>query len=125
MKIRNVAELKAYGENAKLKFALKKDGMKIIVGMATCGIAAGAKPIMEALNEEVKKNKLENVVLAQAGCIGLCQYEPIMEVFEEGKQKVTYVKMDAGKAREIVEGHIIGGRIVNDYTIGAATAHAN
>jgi NADP-reducing hydrogenase subunit HndB len=123
MKIKNAAELKAYRENAKVRFALKENGMKIIVGMATCGMAAGSKPVMETVHEEVKKNKLENITIAQAGCIGLCEYEPIMEVFESGKQKVTYVKMNAEKTREIINGHIIGGTIVNDYTIGAATAN--
>ena len=125
MKIKNAAELKAFRENAKVRFAIKKDGAKIIVGMATCGMAAGAKPVMDALNEAIKANKLENVTVAKAGCIGFCQHEPIIEVFEPGKQKVTYVKMDAKKAKEIINTHIIGGRIANDYTIGAATANVN
>lgn len=124
MKIKNLAELKAFGENSKAGFAVKKGGTKIIVGMATCGMAAGSKPIMDALNEEIKTKKLENVAVAKAGCIGFCQYEPIVEVFEFGKQKVTYVKMDEQKAREIISTHIIGGRIAAEYTIGAATAKA-
>jgi len=123
MKIKSTAELNAFKENAKLKFAIKKGGMKIVVGMATCGMAAGAKSVTEALREEIKTKKLENVTLAQAGCIGLCEYEPIIEVFEPGKEKVTYVRIDAKKAREIVDSHIIGGRTAIDYTIGAATAH--
>ena len=125
MKIKSIAELKAFKENAKVKFELKKESIKIIVGMATCGMAAGAKPVMEALQDEIKTKKLENVTLAKAGCIGLCQYEPIMEIFEPGKEKVTYVKMDAQKAREIIAGHIVGGTIVKDYTIGAATTVFN
>jgi len=120
--IKSIAELNELKEKAKDKFAVKEGGIKIIVGMATCGIAAGAKPVLAALNEEVGSKNLENVIIAQVGCIGLCQYEPIIEVLEPGKEKVTYVKMDAQKAREIVNGHIIGGRIVSDYTIGAATA---
>ena len=122
MKIKDAAQLAAFRESAKERFELKKDGIKIIVGMATCGMAAGAKPVIEALREEVQTKKLGNVEVAQAGCIGLCQYEPIMEVFEYGKPKVTYVNMDAAKAREITNSHIVGGTIIKDYTIGAATA---
>jgi len=123
MVIKSVAELNAFKETAKEKFAVKENGgMKIIVGMATCGIAAGAKPVIDVLTEEVEANKLENVVVSQVGCIGLCQYEPIVEVLEAGKDKVTYVKMDAKKAKEIFDSHIVGGRIVSDYIIGAETA---
>ena len=121
--IKSVEELNAFKEKAREKFGIKKDGgMKIIVGMATCGIAAGAKPILAALNEEIGKKNLESVVVAQAGCIGMCEYEPIVEVLEAGKEKVTYVKMDAEKARAIINSHIIGGKIIVDYTIGAAVA---
>jgi len=125
MIIKSVAELNAFKEKTKDKFAVKENGgMKIIVGMATCGMAAGAKPVLDSINEEVKSKKLENIAVAQAGCIGLCQYEPIVEVIEAGKEKVTYVNVDAEKAKEIIAGHIIGGKIVADYTIGAATANA-
>jgi len=125
MKIKSLADLNAVKEKAKLKFEIN-DGdtgkMKIVVGMATCGIAAGAKPILLALNSEIESKKLSNVSASQVGCIGLCEYEPIVEVFEAGKPKVTYVKMTAEKAMEVIDGHIIGGRIVKDYTIGAAAA---
>ena len=121
MIIKNLAELNAFKEKAKSKFAIKENGgMKIVVGMATCGIAAGAKPVLEVLNKEIAAKKLDNVAIYQAGCIGLCQYEPIIEVFESGKEKVTYVKMDAEKAKEIIDNHIVGGKIAVDYTIGAA-----
>jgi len=125
MILKSIAEFNAFKENAKKKFALEKNGeMKIIVGMATCGIAAGAKPVLDVFNETVNSNKLEKVTVSQAGCIGLCQYEPIVEVFEAGKEKITYVKMDAEKAKLIMKNHIIGGKIISDYTIGAAIANA-
>ena len=125
MKIKNISELNAYKENVKNKFALKEPGeTKIIVGMATCGIAAGAEPVIGALIREVNSKNLKNVKVAQAGCIGLCQYEPIIEVFEMGKEKVTYVNINAEKALEIINSHIIGGRVVGDYTIGAAILNA-
>jgi len=122
MILKSAAELNAFREQARDSFAIKEGGMKIIVGMATCGIAAGAKPVIDVLREEASAKKLENVAVAQAGCIGLCQYEPIVEVLEPGKEKVTYVKIDAEKAKEIFDRHIVGGRIVSDYTIGAVNS---
>ena len=123
MVIKNAAELKELRDNAKNKYGVNKPGeIKIVVGMATCGIAAGASPVLSALKNEAAVQKLENVTVSQVGCIGLCEYEPIVEVIEAGKEKVTYVKMDAAKAKEIIESHIINGKIVNDYVIGASTA---
>lgn len=123
MIIKNASELNEFKEKAKSKFAVKENGgIKIVVGMATCGIAAGASPILNILKEEVGALKLENVTVSQVGCIGLCEYEPIMEVIEAGKEKVTYVKMDAKKAKEVITSHIINGKVVNDYIIGASTA---
>ena len=90
--------------------------------MATCGIAAGARPVLMALSKEIQEKKLEHVVVSQVGCVGLCEYEPIVEVFEPGKEKVTYAKIDAEKAKIIIDSHIIGGKIVNNYTIGAVSA---
>ena len=123
MKIKSVTELNELKKNAVKKYAVKENGgMKIVVGMATCGIAAGAKPILEVIGKEIASKKLDKVSVSQVGCIGLCEYEPIVEVFEDGKEKVTYVKMDAEKAKEVINTHIIGGRILIDYTIGAAAA---
>ena len=93
---------------------------RVVVGMATCGIAAGARNTLTALTEEIESRNLTNVIVSQTGCIGICKYEPIVEVFEAGKDKVTYVKMTPEKAKEIVEKHIKGGKIVEEYTIGAA-----
>ena len=93
---------------------------RVIVGMATCGIAAGARPVLNTLVEEVNNRQLNNVHVTQTGCIGMCRLEPIVEVLVPGQEKVTYVKMTAEKARRIVEEHLIGGDIVTPYTIGAA-----
>ena len=123
--LKSLAELNALKEEMRTKISMKNqgDGIRIIVGMATCGIAAGAKQVLLALEEEVEEQKLTGVAVKQAGCIGICQYEPIVEVIEGGKEKVTYVKMDAKKAKEIICNHIIGGKIVKEYTIGAVTAN--
>jgi len=90
---------------------------RIVVGMATCGIAAGARPVLLAIMEEIEKLGLTDVTVAQTGCIGLCKMEPIVEVFKPGEEKVTYVKMDAEKARRIVAEHIRDGKVVEEYTM--------
>ena len=93
---------------------------RIVVGVATCGIAAGARPVLNAFVEGVAEAGLsEDVIVTQTGCIGICQYEPVVEVFEKGKEKTTYVKMTAEKAKEVIEKHIKGGTPVAEYTIGA------
>lgn len=94
---------------------------RVVVGMATCGIAAGARPVMNAFVDEIEKRHLKNVTVSQTGCIGMCQFEPIVEVFEPGKEKVTYVLMDEAKARKVVVDHLVNGVPVKEYTVGAAT----
>ena len=94
-------------------------GTKILVGLATCGLAAGARPVLDAFEEALAASGKKNVTVAQTGCIGICQYEPVVEITEPGKEKVTYVKMDAEKAKRVFEEHILGGKIVAEYTIGA------
>ena len=119
--MKTLEELNKIREEALEKLNLRKEkgGIRIVVGMATCGIAAGARPVMTALLEEVGKRKLEHVVVGQTGCIGMCRLEPIVEVYEPGKEKVTYVEMNPEKARRVVVEHIVNGRIVTEYTIGA------
>ncbi|MPW24831.1 (2Fe-2S) ferredoxin domain-containing protein [Alkalibaculum sp. M08DMB] len=93
-----------------------KGGYRVVVGMATCGIAAGARPVMMRLMEEVQKNSLVDVTIAQTGCIGACRLEPIIEVYSPDGSKVTYIKMDEEKAIKVVADHLINGKIVNEYT---------
>lgn len=94
---------------------------RVVVGMATCGIAAGARPVMNAFVDEIEKRHLQNVTVSQTGCIGMCQFEPIVEVFEPGKEKVTYVLMDEEKARKVVVDHLVNGAPVKEFTVGSAT----
>lgn len=100
---------------------IRKDrtGTRVVVGMATCGIAAGARPVLVSVMDEVKKNNLADVVVAQTGCIGMCRFEPIVEVYKPGEEKVTYVKVTAAKAMRIVNEHVMQGKVVDEYTIGA------
>jgi len=95
------------------------DGTRVVVGMATCGIAAGARPVLNALAEEVSKRGLNDVTVCQTGCIGVCMFEPLVEVYSPGGEKVTYVNMTPEKAAKIVEEHIVNNRVVTEYTIGA------
>lgn len=95
------------------------DSTRIVVGMATCGIAAGARPVLNAFVEEVARRDVAGVVVTQTGCIGICQFEPVVEVFCPGKEKVTYVKMTPEKVGRVVSQHVVDGKPVTEYTIGA------
>ena len=120
--MKSLAELKAIKERMKDKVVLREgtNDIRVVVGMATCGIAAGARPVLNAFVEEVNKAALfEKVTVSQTGCIGFCQLEPIVEVFEAGKEKVTYVKMTADKVKEVVEKHLKNGNVVTEYTVAA------
>jgi len=96
------------------------DTIRVVVGMATCGIAAGAKPVLAAFLEEVDKRGLNNVTVTQTGCIGVCRLEPVVEVYVPGQEKVTYVKMKPDMVGSIVNEHLVNRRVVTEYTIGAA-----
>lgn len=118
--MKSLAELAAIRDKMKNKVVIREGSgeTRVVVGMATCGIAAGARPVLNAFVEEINKAGLaDKVTVTQTGCIGVCQYEPVVEVYEADKEKVTYVKMTPDKVAEIVEKHIKGGNVVVDYTI--------
>ncbi len=122
--MKSLAELAAIREKMKDKVMLREGTgeTRIVVGMATCGIAAGARPVLNAFVEEISNEGLSGkVTVTQTGCIGICQYEPVAEVLE-GDHKTTYVKLTAEKAKKIVEQHIKGGKVVDEYTIGNTKA---
>ena len=108
--MKSLAELKAIRDRMQGEVNMREDDssnhIRVVVGMASCGIASGARPVLNKLAEEVQAKQLDNVVVTQTGCIGLCQYEPIVEVYEPGKEKVTYIKMTPEKAEEVVEQHL-------------------
>lgn len=121
--MKSLAELQALKQKAIENVNLRKereDGTRVVVGMATCGIAAGARPVMTAFLEEISKRNLSDVVVEQTGCIGLCRLEPIVEVYAPGQEKVTYIKMTPEKVAKIVSDHIVNGQVVSEYTIGSA-----
>ena len=120
--MKSLAELQAIKDKMKGKVILREGtgDVRVVVGMATCGIAAGARPVLNTFVEEVNKADLnEKVSVSQTGCIGICQFEPVVEVFEAGKDKVTYVKMTPEKAKRVVEEHLKGGKVISEYTIAA------
>lgn len=120
--MKSLAELQAIRDKARAAVLIRESaeaGTRVRVGMATCGIAAGAKPVLNAFVEEVAKRELKDVMVTQTGCIGICQYEPVVEVITPGQEKVTYVKMTPEKVLRVVNDHLVNGNVVTEYTIGA------
>ena len=119
--MKSLAELQAIRDRMKDKVVIREgnESVRVLVGMATCGIAAGARPVLNAFVEGVSNAGLsDKVMVSQTGCVGMCRLEPMVEVLEAGKEKVTYIKMDAEKAKRVVEEHLKGGKVVAEYTIG-------
>jgi NADP-reducing hydrogenase subunit HndB len=122
--MKSLAELKAIRDKAQAEINMRKENpnaAKVLVGMATCGIAAGARPVLNAFVEEIAKRGLKDVTVTQTGCIGICQYEPVVEIEIPGQDKVTYVKMTPEKAVKVVNDHLVNHNVVSEYTIGTAT----
>ena len=120
--MKSLKELAEIRERMKNKVALREGSgeIRVVVGMATCGIAAGARPVLNAFVEQVAENNLgDKVTVTQTGCIGMCRFEPIVEVFEGDKERVTYVKVKPEMVPEIIKQHLIDGKPVTKYTIGA------
>jgi NADP-reducing hydrogenase subunit HndB len=118
--MKSLAELQAIKDKMKNKVVLREGNneLRVVVGMATCGIAAGARPVLNTIVEAVNEGGLaDKVTVSQTGCIGLCQFEPIVEIHEAGKEKVTYVKIDSDKAKRIIEEHIKGGKVIAEFTL--------
>ncbi len=121
--MKSLADLQAIRDRMQKQIDLRdvsEDHIRVVVGMATCGIAAGARPVLNAFLEEVDKRQLKNVTVSQTGCIGVCRLEPIVEVYVPGQEKVTYVKMTPDKVPAIVSEHLVNGKVLAEYTIGAA-----
>lgn len=115
--MKSVEELRALKNKIKTQNECGAQ-IRIVIGMATCGIAAGAKPVFKAIVDEVAKRKLTNVSIVQTGCIGVCQFEPVVEVYQQN-ERVTYINMTPQKAIRVINDHIVNGNIITEYTIGA------
>ncbi|MBQ1320608.1 MAG: (2Fe-2S) ferredoxin domain-containing protein [Solobacterium sp.] len=121
--MKSLEDLKKMREAALKKVEMREGGKdyRVVVGMATCGIAAGARPVLNKLVEETAE-KDYSCVVTQTGCIGMCVYEPIVEVYGKDGSHTTYVHVDADKATKILEEHIGKGHIVEEYTVDAVKA---
>ena len=121
--MKSLAELQAIRDRALNQVNLRKereDGIRVVVGMATCGIAAGARPVLNAFLQEIEKRGVAGATVTQTGCIGMCRLEPIVEVYMPGKEKVTYIKMTEEKVARVVAEHLVNGQPVAEYTVGQA-----
>ena len=119
---KSIADLEAIRQKAQQQVNIRKDtnGIRVVIGMATCGIAAGARPVMLSFIEQINRRNLTNVTVSQTGCIGMCRLEPMVEVYVPGQEKVTYVKVKPDMVEKIVVEHLVNGNPVEAYTIGAA-----
>ena len=121
--MKSLAELQAIKEKMQNKVMLRtnegEDTIRVVVGMATCGIAAGARPVLNAFLKEIEDRHLGNVVCTQTGCIGICRYEPVVEITTPDGVKTTYVKMNEDKVAKVVTEHIVNNKVVQEFTIAA------
>ena len=119
---KSITDLEAIRQRAQQQVNIRKDnnGILVVIGMATCGIAAGARPVMLSFIEQINRRNLTNVTVSQTGCIGMCRLEPMVEVYVPGQEKVTYVKVKPEMVEKIVVDHLVNGNPVEEYTIGAA-----
>lgn len=119
--MKSLEELKKLREEAikNVEMRNSEKDIRVVVGMATCGISAGARPVLSTFVEEVAKRNLSNIQVVQTGCIGMCTYEPIVEVYAPGKEKVTYIHVNPDKVKRIVSEHLVNNNVVREYTIGA------
>ena len=122
--MKSMAELEAIRQRTLQRINLRREdedkNVRVVVGMATCGIAAGARPVMMKFMDEINTRGLSQVTVSQTGCIGMCRLEPMVDVIMPGQEKVTYVHMTPEKVGRVVAEHIVNGRPVEEYTIGAA-----
>ena len=126
--MKSLEELRAIRDRMQGQLGVRGEddkNIRVVVGMATCGIAAGARPVLNKFAELVQKRNLNNVMVTQTGCIGICKFEPVVEVYEPGGKKTTYVHMTPEKAEEVVTRHLGGGKVVSDYVIPATITAPN
>ena len=120
-KIGSLADLRKIKESASDQTAARSEGRtRVIIGLGTCGIAAGARAVMQALMEELQKRSISGVTVETTGCIGMCQSEPLIDVIREGASRITYGRVKPSDAARIVADHIVNGQIVQDLVIGRA-----
>lgn len=117
--MKSLEELQKIKERAleRRRMAGEAARVRIVVAMGTCGIAAGARDTMKALLDEIERKQLGDVVVTQTGCIGLCEYEPIVQVKVGDEEMVTYGKIDTARAGRIIEEHVVKGTPVAEWVV--------
>lgn len=117
--MKSLEDLKRIREQAQAQIRLRTQeyNTKIIVGMGTCGIAAGARETLMAILDELAKRNIQDVVVTQTGCVGLCEYEPLVNVIKPGQPKITYMKVTPEKARQIIASHIVNDQVINEWVL--------
>lgn len=120
--MKTIEDLKRMREQLQSTNNLRHDGgVQVIVGMGTCGIAAGAREVMSAILDEIAKRKLMDVTIRQTGCIGMCEKEVLVDVVRPGEPRITYGKVTPASIPKIIAEHVVNGRIVEDMVIGKIT----
>jgi NADP-reducing hydrogenase subunit HndB len=118
MNIKNLADLRRIKEQVKSETSSRHESeTQILVGMGTCGIAAGARAVMTAVLDEVTKRSLRNISVMPTGCIGMCQKEPLVDVIRPGEPRITYGNVKPEDISRIVSDHLVNGRIVSDLVV--------
>ena len=119
-----IDDLRKIREKARGEVLLREGGphrARVTVHMGTCGIAAGAREIMEAFLKEMEERKIKDVLLTTSGCAGMCSHEPMVTVEFAGKAPVKYIDLTAEKAKEIFEKHLVGERHIPEYLLAAGS----
>ena len=118
-KIKNLEELKKLREKSISETSARKEGkFRVIIGLGTCGIAAGGRKIMEVAMEEISKRGLKDVSVETTGCIGMCQNEPLMDIVRPGEPRVTYGNLKPEDVPRIIADHLVNGNVVEEKVIG-------
>lgn len=121
--MKSIADIKAIREKMQSEIIMRdnkdSDEIRVVVGMATCGISAGARSVYNTLVDEVLRRNLKNVKISRTGCLGMCKLEPIVEVYVPNQEKVTYCHVDPEKAINIVVNHLVNGNVCTDYLAGS------
>ena len=117
--MKTIEDLKRMREEFQSQTKLRNaEGVQIIVGMGTCGIAAGAREVMSAIMDEIAKRKLQDVIVRQTGCIGMCEKEVLVDVVRPGEPRITYGGVTPATAARIVGEHVVNGRIIEELAVG-------
>ena len=119
--VKSVDDLKKIKEQAAQKREIKTAGgqAQVTVAMGTCGIAAGARETMKVVLDTIETDSLQGIIVTQTGCIGLCEWEPIVQVTVGEQPKVIYGKVTPERAQQILKEHVVGGQVVKSLVVPA------